>query len=218
MKCTNRLRSGSNCRVYKFSLSGGGFGVFKEYGIFDEPLTAAIFREHVVIRELLHKTGISIPTLYGYSSGSGGSLLEEFIGPSIRDLILDKTLHPEELDSVMRASRNFIGQLSEDIPLDTNPGNISVKENGDFYFIDFMPPNPWLFLKNKALRGKYEKYFPNTANVWQDDGLRKRYYEKEYRIEKFDYYSRIYLNRVGGNYTSSNTKAFVLPGSFHCLP
>jgi len=179
-----KIGSGTNCEVYRFRFGNFFDMVVKKYRVYNLHLARKVFKVNVEIREILEKRNVNVPHVYLICPFFGGLIVEKFVGVSIRDYARNRNLNPE----ILKECKKIIMRLPQNIPLDTNPGNFVVNDVRHIYFVDFMPPNPWMFIRNKNRRDLFEKFFPQTRLVETDPDMKDRYLKNPKRLQKFEYY------------------------------
>lgn len=208
----DKIRGGSNCRVYKcVHLSGNSAKplvikilecneeetilrrIRKEF----EEIRIKIALKSVPVSELLfdkiYKSS-DLPGMFFGDSGLSFVIAETYVGVSIRDMVCNKNSDSRMTLRIVKKCEQFIKTFPEGIPMDTNPGNIlySIKSDS-FYFIDFLPPNPWEYSKESIFYEPYARVFPTIPFTLSDTGNWDRYHLNKFRLERF----RFHLKRYG---------------------
>lgn len=206
------IRGGSNCTVYKGYYNSPNEEkdvVVKvmEASTETRGLMEIIKEDYLNIRERAKRKGVTVPVLYNcfilkeeeipikFKCNKGWSfiIVESYAGISLRDLIRTEIYPTIKTQKIIARCGNFIKKLPEDIPLDTNPGNILYsKIDSRLRYVDFLPPDPWLHIKDIILRKELEKIFPTLKNTLDDTASIDRYFNNIYRWEKFKYYTQKY--------------------------
>jgi hypothetical protein len=207
-----KMVNGTNCFVYKGSMRVDGFikdvvlKIEKEE-ICNYPTGRIVKKDYLNIRKKLSRCRIKIPLLYfcelledeklPNNLRHGGKLrfviAESFDGKSIRDLTSGVVYNETVINNLLIKCKSFIGNLPEDIPLDTNTGNfVYSRKTDELSFVDFLPPNPWGHMDNAILMKDLKQIFPTLKNLLNDTEGRKRYYLNDFRWEKFKFYLNKY--------------------------
>ena len=202
-----RLGSGSNCVVNKCNILYGDTWVNSVYKTLyiPVPLIAEDIRsDFIEIRRSIVESNVSVPDLYFCgisdfvenrndkvdSNGLYLIIIESYEGLSIKDLIKSKILGTSGNTWLFKKCESFINTFPENIPLDVNPGNITLSNNEKLRFIDFIPSFPWKYVNHKEKEADFIKVFPTLTVTLSDKDNRDRYYCREKRIEKFNYHIR----------------------------
>lgn len=202
------LSIGSNCFVYKGVVIEDNKNIVAVVKVSKRPVLSDIVGNIVVsdienVRNVLINSGVEVPKLYICAVGNTLNLkglekvdtkrrlviVENYAGESIRDLINSASMSKVSKRDLLKMCNKFIKTLPENIPLDTNTGNIvydGVQKK--LSFVDFIPPDPWLHLKDKNLMRSLYKMFPTVSILIEDKGGKERYYNNDKRWEKFVYY------------------------------
>jgi len=223
------IRGGSCCSVFKClgQKNTKKYSIIIKFcgeGLMTRLILPNVVRDYLNVRQKTIRTGVKVPRLYGFILRDTNiysedeviplmdlktlcasikkvcylGIIEEYTGTSIRDSIMDNTLSINS--PLLGAARSFIRTLPTDIPLDTNPGNITVQGNA-LHFIDFIPPDPWKYRQDKKIRHDLEAAFPTTRPLWDDDDKKKRYFDSESRVTRFNYYlNKVYMLSTQPNF------------------
>jgi hypothetical protein len=207
------LKGGYNCIVYKGYYDSQNTKKDVVVKVMEavtgiESLMGTIKNNYLNIREKARREGVVVPVLYdcyilradevpikfGHCSGWSFIIVESYAGISVKDLIRIENYSMSKTKRIIAECKDFINKLPEDIPLDTNPGNIVYSDiNNELSYVDFLPPDPWAYTKDYALRKDMEKIFPTLKNTLDDDFSLNRYFKNVYRWEKFKYYLHKYV-------------------------
>jgi hypothetical protein len=199
MKIT-RLKGGTYCEVFRYRNRKVDY-IIKTFG--DGKVTKKI--SNIIISDFLRqklalsKLGIKVPNtlkIY-YSSKAGGEIviIEEFCGTSLREILRNTKIDSTRKKDFIRLGLEFICQLPEGIPLDTGPGNLAINKNGDISFIDFIPPEPWKYKKDKSINEALDTIFPAMkSNIYKNKY--ESYHVNKYRQKRFLYHCKTLLDKV----------------------
>ena len=179
-----KLTRGTNGSVYTCNC-GVERAVLKIYSCGDANLRNELIKKNRYFRNILSEY-INIPKVFYISNEKTLlSILEEYTGITLYEYLKHDAWTEENIDILLKCL-NLIKSFPENIPLDINPRNFTIDASKNIYFVDFMPPDPWDFLGNTALRESFEKCFPSVVNAYDRRKTRiKRYYLNKYRIIKF---------------------------------
>ena len=158
--------------------------VLKHYPINNDVLAKKVWGESLKIRKILTNNGINVPKIFKISITNNITVLEEYLGESILQLYRKSRLNK----NVLRSAEKFLYKIPNEIPVDTNPGNIVIKNDGALFLVDFMPGDPWSFLNSEKFRDAYEKRFPSAISAIGNKRRIKRYHDSYFRVKKLYYY------------------------------
>lgn len=180
------MAGGSNSEISLFKRGDKKF-ISKTYKntLLDYKVANLLVADYLEVRAHFIKNDLKIPEIEEFLLQPGLlRITEEFAGLSIKNLTRRKN---NNLNKYIEDCLAYIKRIPTDIPVDTNPGNFTVKHGG-IYFVDFMPPLPWKYRKEKFIQSKLEKIFPTLKPRITDKDKIKRYYKEKDRIEKFLFY------------------------------
>lgn len=201
------ITGGSNCLTFRGRLSSVDdyedlIVKVLERPIPDKETEKLILEDYLDIRKKAIDRGVSVPRLrecsvvdnenfinrFRTAEGKHLYIIEAYTGISVREIFREVTFK-DIRESVLKMCFDFINSLPEDIPLDTNPGNITYlsKEN-KLYFVDFLPPDPWKNTEKNILQTKLQSMFPTMENILKDKDSKDRYFKNEFRKGKLQYY------------------------------
>lgn len=202
------LSVGTNCVAYKGITieNGRRTVVVMKVGkaeIRSDKVGKTIVSDIENVRNVLINSGVDVPELYfcgvinaqklrGICNADSKNrliIVEEYAGESIRDIFKKKDLIKTNKTELLKMCDKFIKSLPENIPLDTNTGNIVYDRGSDtLSFVDFVPPDPWLHINDKRLMQNLYDMFPTVKTLVNDEIGKGRYYNNSRRWEKFLYY------------------------------
>ena len=202
------LSIGTNCVVYKGSAFEDGRKVVVVVKVGKAEIKRSKVGNIIVsdikhVRNVLVNSGVNVPELYlcgvtnarnikgirNTDSKNHLIIVEKYAGDSIRDIFMKKDLTKTAKTELLEMCKKFVKSLPENIPLDTNTGNIVYDGiSNKLSFIDFVPPDPWLHINDGCLMQNLYDMFPTLKTLVNDEGGKRRYYDNGRRWEKFLYY------------------------------
>lgn len=203
-----KLKTGTSCLIYKASVAteSAPINVVIKIGKVDienDILGEAIKNSFLEVRDKVLRSGVNVPYLYKSDVVNGEELpdifrirnqkrfmiVEDYAGESVKEIIAGTNYSKTEKEGILSNVKEFILKLPEDVPLDTNSGNIVYcRDDGKLSFIDFIPPDPWLYETKPDLKEGLLRVFPSLVTLLPDEEGKKRYFLNQYRVAKFNYY------------------------------
>ena len=191
-----KISGGTNAEIHL--ITGGGYKLINKtysHKKLSIDLGILILHDIIELRKIFSKKHLKTSKIESIAIKDGSfSILEKFCGPSIRDLIRN---NHKDVDKHIAQCIDYIKQIPQNIPVDTNPANFTVYQDS-IYFVDFTPPYPWKYVTNKETQNSLQEIFPTLKpRVADSNGERERvnrYYKTTSRIKKFMFYVDSYKN------------------------
>jgi|GEM_PF-2735015 len=188
-----KMIGGSNCDVYLYTLGEKKY-VIKISGnnSIDDKVGTLIMDDYLRVRDRLECSNISVPTLRNiYLTSSIRAnlvVIEDYCGKSLREILRSELFSVDNKLSFVSKCIDLVSKFPEDIPLDTNPGNLVV-HNSIITFVDFIPPDPWKYNPDSAIGRKLKKIFI-SLNSSDYKNKKLSYYSNKFRIRRLMYHCK----------------------------
>ncbi|MFC1700439.1 hypothetical protein ACFLZ4_02245 [Patescibacteria group bacterium] len=180
------LPKGSNCIADLFYFKGLDV-VVKYCGnrSLDTEFGNMIIRDYFDIKKILESEGIRVPITYDVfldrSKRSNLYIVESYMGRSLKKILKEDKRY---INTLVHKSAAFIKSLPQNVPLDTNPGNIVIDSYGEIAFIDLIPPNQWKY-RNTEWELSMSKAFKTTSRDFDYPEKQAAYFSTQGRIKRF---------------------------------
>lgn len=183
-----KLPYGSNCLAELFNFSGLSVVVKQSISsIYSVTFSKMLIEDYISIKDKVYKAGTTVPVTYDIFLSRDYEhrliIVESFMGDSLRKIFSTRK-NKAYISKLVIEGRKLIKGLPEEVPLDTNPGNMAIDDFGTLSFIDFVPPDPW-----KYRNTKWEEYmikaFPTVAESYDYPEKVDAYYSTTGRLRRF---------------------------------
>ena len=183
------LPKGTNCTAELYYFEGLNV-VVKRCGknLLNNEFGKLVIRDYLNVKNLVESKGVRVPFTYDIfldvKDRSNLYIVESYMGKSLKEILVGRRSNKYK-KQIIRESVEFIKKFPQNVPLDTNPGNIAIDRKGNFSFIDFIPPNQWLYEETKWEK-IMNRAFVTTTKGFNYKNKHSAYFTTKGRLKRFD--------------------------------